>query len=471
MKAILLLLLFPLNSQAIFEKIYSGYKSSDRLAAIKLEEKIIEADFQVGNNKFDWRLELGTEFKDSFLQSSLTFEPQQTISNTSRIGLRKSSYQFGTFYFEHSQVSYDLSRWGSGSLGNFSEDSVYESKNKLTYSYDFLKKGAAAEWTILNSQNKKDLTEFNIKIQKDYFDFFVAYNDAKLRIMLDRLYKEFEVRAKRRVSLIKRRVKDGLSRNYELNQAKLSLLSQQETILKNTNLLREKVSVIENIIGVKISENEYHLINWTFKGKEQFPYIFSVMESLDLKRTSELNDVLEANLLKLESDSGDSLNFSLSYAKNAIEENKSDAFSNSLGDERNDEKVVTLVYSMPIGETKEDSLKSKLLLQRNKNKLTYSNLKGELEVKAQVLKENINRYTNGISLLNSKVKVAEGLVSEQQKLYLRGQVSFEELIRSEESLINARISKINMYSLYEQSLSQMALLSGTIIKFLNNYVD
>ena len=471
MKAFLILLVLPLNSYAIFNKIYSGYQDSNRLKELYINEGITDAQFEFNLNKHDWTLELGLGFNDDSLQSLQSLEPQETISTTTSIGLKKKTYNYGTFSLTHGQVNYDLTNWGESNLSNFSDNKFFESRNTFTYSYDFFNRSLSLDLDILNAQNRLEKIHNSMAIQKDYYDFFTAYTGAKLRIMLDRLYKEFELKAKRRVNLIKRRVSDGLSRKYELNQAKLSLLSQQETILKNTSALREKVAIIENIIKMSIEQEDYNFVQWNFKPAAKFPYIFIDLGSLDLDRLKELNKIASLGVERIEEEAGHSLNLNLSYNKNAVNAEKSDALTDSFGSGTHDEKTLSLIYSIPLGASKKEALKNKLLAQQNKNKLSLINLSGELEIQGKVLKENIGRYAQGVTLLETKIKVAENSLQEHQKLYLRGQVSFEELIRAEETLINTKISKMNMYSLYEQSISQLALLSGNIIKFLNNYTD
>lgn len=471
LKILLLLLLFPYSSHAIFQKIYNGYKVSNRLKAILIDEEILAQDFKYGENKYDWKLELGGKYSDSSLQSIYSFQSQQTISESLSIGLTKNSYKYGAVSINHSETDYDLSNWASGSLGALTSDKVYESKNTISYSYEFLNRSKPLEWDLLVTENSHDKILTNLTIQKDYLDFFEAYNSAKLRIVLDGLYKDFGKRAKKRVKLVSKRVIDGLSRKYELNQSRLSLLSQEETIIRNKSILREKVIAIEDIIGINIPETEYKKLYWSYKPKSNFPFIFETGSYLELRRLEKLNEMTTLSITKLDEQINHSLSLSLSYSKNAVNENKIEAFSDSGGTGKNNEKIVSLMYSFPLGLSKKDSVKQKLLLQKNKSILSQKNLKGQLEVQVRVLKENLVRYEKAISILKKKVSIANNSVKEHQKLYIRGQVSFEEMLRAEETYINSKISQMNMYSLYDMSLAQLAYISGNIIKFLNMYTD
>jgi len=464
-------LLFPINSHALFQKIYFGYKDSDRLKAINLDEKIIQADFDFNLNRYDWRFELGGNASDSYLQSLFSFQSQQTIKNTYSLGVTKSSFKYGTFSLSHQQSRYDISNWEAASLSSFSDDELYETKNIINYSYDFLNRSGVVDLEKIHVQNEIENIKYSLEVQKDYLDFFHAYSDAKIRIILERYYNEFERRAAKRVNLVRKRVRDGLSRSHELSQAQISLLSQQETVLKNKNLLRERLIALENLIRIKIEKAHYQTVDWTYKEKERFIPLFQGDTFLELKQLEKLNKLNDLNITLSKTDADHSLNLGLSYAKNSVDTNKSEAFNNSFGSGVNDEATVALTYSIPIGNLKTDTLKKKLLAQRNKTKLSQMNLKADLLVKIKVLNENIERYKTGIQLAKKRVQLSTASIDQHQKLYVRGQVSFEEVLRSEEAFISAKISLVNMFSLYDLSLAQLAFLHGNTVAFLNKYTD
>ncbi len=467
----IILLILPLNAHAIFQKVYKGYQSSDRLQAILVEEKIYEADYKLGSEKYNWSLNAGYQNKNSFLQSLFSFQSQKSLTQTTNVGLEKSSYKFGTFSLNHQVTQYDLSEWSGGSLSTYNTDEVYEYRNSLNYTYEILNRSNEVDWDLVQAQYVTDKVSHSLKLQADFLDFFQAYSQAKLNIILDGLYKEFEKRAQRRVNQVARRVRDGLSRKLELDQARISLLNQQETILTNKNDLRQKVALIEEIIGIKIPESEYQKLVWTYKKKDKFPSVLRPRKFPELKRLEALNKITDLNLVKVDEQINSSLSLNLSYTINAFNSSRDEALTDAMGAGNRDEKVVALNYTLPLGFDKTRSLKEKLLFQRNKNELEKKNLKGDLEVNSNILLENLNRLDKAISLNGKKIKAANHSIKEHQKLYLRGQVSFEELLRAEETYINARISRVNLLSLYDLSLAQLAFIGGNIKKYLDNYTD
>lgn len=471
MKYLILLCLIPINSYSVFQQIYTGYKNSEKVKSLRIGAEIdtIETDYQKA--KYDWQLELSSQYSDSFLQSLFSFQSNQTMKSTVSLGLKKQTFKYGSFGISHGRIDYDLSKWSNSGLSSFSADKVYEVRNSMTYSYDFLKTPLKSEWLAIAAQEKANNLDNQIELEQDSLTFFQAYLDTKLRVVLNRLHEEFEKRAQKRVHLISKRVKDGLSRLVELNQAKISLLTQKDTTLKNKTLMKEKIYLLENIIGYQIPESSYRDIEWKFRSIEQYGEIREKKVYLELERLEYLNAVLEANLDRVKEESSHSLAINLSYTKNAVNESRSAAMSNSFGKGKNDEKIVSLTYSVPFGEGKSNASEKKLLLQKRKNSIEHKNLEGDFKAKETALNDNIATYENAIKLAQEKVHIAMDTISETQRLYFRGRVSFEDYLRSEESFLNAKLSLVNSISLYENSIVQLAYLNGQLDKFLAQYMD
>lgn len=466
--------LYISNSYAIFQQIYSGYKVSNRLEEKKLQENIDLYDYKFNKLQNNWNLSLGLDYSDSFLQSIYSFSSTQTVTEKLTMGVQKKSFNYGTFSFGVNTTKYDLSNSDSSStqgLSNFDEDFVYETRGSISYSYDFLNRASSVDEKLIEFQNKANIVKYEIDVEKDHYDFFNAYLDAKLRIRLEQLYFEFEARAKRRVELVKRRVRDGLSRSVDLTQSRLALISQKEQITQNRAILMEKVSIIEKIIGFKFKEEDYKKVYWTFKPSEQFKYIEESPRFKELERLKHLNALADENLNKIKELSGSSLNLTLTYTKNAFDEEANKALNETLSSGVNDEAVVGLQYIIPIGSSKTDAIKNKILAQRNKQKVQLKNAEDEVEVRTTILKDNINRYESLINLTKQRVELARLAQKQTQDLYLKGRVSFEETLRAEETFINTQVSLVNMLSVYEKTLVSLAYLNSKTIPFLEQYRD
>lgn len=474
MKSLSVLILVFMVSPAqasLFQEFYSRYKKSDRLQAIKLQSPINMADIQLNEDKYDWTLQMSLNNGESDLASLYSFQSQETKTKSHALSLEKSSFRFGTISFTHSQTEYDLSKWSNSALTSFSNEIQYESKNTLSYTYEILNKTKNIDWKVIQTQKKSNQLEQSLSEQKDAYDIFNSYLTAKQGIILDRLYNEFENRALERVKLVTKRVRDGLSRSVDLNQSRLSLLQQKETIIKNSSSLREKLIIIEEVVGMKITPAQYQLVSWSYKPKEDFDYLFESKESQEVERLKWLQRLNTLQMEKLDESINDSLVFGVSYVRNSFNSDSAIANRDALENSENVEQIVSLTYTLPLGISKSNASTKKLQSIINKNKLDLNNTQGEITAQLRTLKENIVRFSRAIEVLDEKVKISDKIVKQNYNLYIKGKSSFEVMIRSEETLISAKIDQMNMYALYEQSLAKLAYLNGDINKFLTQYVD
>lgn len=460
------------NAKAdLFEKLYSGFNKSDQVKEINLNRKVLINNFEIELNRYDWKFDLAGIYSDSNLQSLFSFQSQQTISTTYELGLSKSSFKYGTFTVKHSQTSYDISKWTGQTFSTYQSDKVYESKNSLSYSYEILNEFRRVEEKEILARKELEVANQSIVKEQTHYDFFVTYMNAKMRILLDQLTKEAKQSALERVKLLKRRVGDGLSRSVDLNTARLSVLTQEENLLKNESSLRESLAILEDILNISLPPSEYKRINWTFKEVTYFKSLIGESKFPELARLEALNKISKLNLLKLDAKQTHSLSLDLGYTINAVNTEREDAISDSMGGGENDEKIIALRYSIPLGFDSAKLVRSQNSFEQKRNDLRLKNETSELRVLNKVLSENIERYSKAVKILNQKVELARKIMRENQRLYLRGQVSFEEALRSEENLISTRISRVNMYALYEGTLARKAFIEGKILAFLSRYKD
>ena len=470
---IITFIISPLAHAELFQKLYAGFKTSDQLEEKLTERKLQLNTFEIELNKYDWIADVAVAHSDSFLQSLFSFQSQQTISTTYELGLTKSSFKYGTFEATHTQTTYDISNWTSSgtTLNNFNSDKIYESRNSLSYTYEILNEFQRLEEDEIEARRSLEKISQNISVEQSHYDFFVTYLNAKIQILQDQLTNDSKRRAQKRVRLITRRVRDGLSRGVDLSSAKLSLLTEDENLLKNEANLRESIATLEDILDIKITEKEYGQVNWTFKDKNLYQFLDGKGAYPEVKRAQALNKVSDLNLLRLDEQQSNSLTLSLGYTINAVNADRDKAFSESLGKSENDEKAIALKYSIPIGFETNSLLKTQSKLIQKRNELRSKNKKSEMRVLSKVLAENIDLYSKAIKIVDQKIQLSENIVSENQKLYMRGQVSFEEALRSEENLIGTQLVRVNLYALYEGALARKAFLEGKMLTFLSRYKD
>lgn len=457
----------------VFQRLYEGFKKSDQIEEVSFEKELKLNILDIEFNQFDWKLDLTGNYLDSNLQSLFSFQSQQTISTTYQIGLSKSSYKYGTFSISHAQTSYDLSKWSdsSSTLSSFDSDKVYESKNSLQYTYEILNEFRKVEEREIQTKRILEEVSQDINIDQSHYDFFVTYLNAKVRILQDQLTRDSKRRAQQRVKLLRRRVKDGLSRTVDLNSARLAVLNQDENLLKNEALLREKLAILEDIMKMPFPASEYEKVKWSFKRQDKFPYLFTNSLYPELERMEVLNKISALNLIKLDAKQSHSLVLDLGYSINAVNTDRSESISDAMGSGNNDEKSITLKYSIPIGFETSSLTKTQKELESKRNRLRLKNTRSEFSVLSNVLSENIKRYSKAVTILDKKIALSNTIMKENQSLYRKGKVSFEEALRSEENLILTKLERINMYALYEGAMGRKAFLEGKIQMFLMEYRD
>lgn len=467
----LCLLLSSLSSHAIFQTIYSGYKTSTVFQSRTLEQEAAFNALDVELSQNAWNLSLSSEFEDTFLDSLFSFQAQRTISQTYALKLSKNTFKYGTFSLEHSQSHVDISDWNISSFSSTTRDSLFEVRNSLVYSFDII----GNESTLLEdvARNQFEFDKMNNELQRSQEDleFYKAYLAAKLQVFLNKLSKEFKDRAQERTKLIFRRYKDGLSREVEYLQAKSSELNSLQELEKSESSLKESVAVIETIIGQDIPEKYFKALKWEFKELSQWLEEIPKRENLE-KLSLEANVALTLKLLEqFETKRSSKLTLNASYTTNAYTDSLSNSFEESTDSPRNDAKAISLIYTIPIGRDFSKSKKEKLLIDNRRTQLRQIRLTDELKLREKVLMTQLRKFAKAYGYSVSQVDVSERRVVLQNRLYLKGLGSFDEVIRSEEELLNARSSLYRVLFDYESVLGEYAFLNGSIKSLLQAYQD
>lgn len=458
---------YPAQAFGVFQQIWKGYQSSLHKEIQKVEQKQQSLDFAVKENIYNWNLSLGTSFRDDSLVSLLVSNPKRTLAQTNSLKLSKSSYSFGTFSFEHQQTSYDLSYWSSSSANR------YEARNIFSYNYEFFNDTKKIDYDLVEANYNAEKTTLELQELSDSLDFFNAYMSAKSDVYLVQITQDFVKRAKKRVAKIKRRQRDGVSRSVDFLQAKSALLSQKSRLENARSSLKKNLAVLEDILGFKINDRYFEKISWP---EYSFDYWAKKIKPIDYKENLSFKN-LKAQLAKsdlaldkVDKQNSMKLSLGLAYTANAIKEGQSQAFSDSQKG-LNDSKSVSLNLIIPLGPTKNDSLRRQLVYKKKRNELELQKLKSELKIKKETLVSQINYAEKVYSFSKEKVKLNQKMVQEQNKLYLRGQTGFEQVLRAEESYLDAKLSAKKSLATKDSLIANYAFLQNKLLVFLNHYQD
>ena len=464
------LLISTQTADAVFQEIWKGYQVSKFHQSKLLDEKINAENFKFEINKFDWQLFMTPSYDNTFLDALFSFQSRETITTGLAFGVSKTSYKYGTFTLQQEQLTYDLSNWEPSTLIGLPGDKLYGTRNTLSYTYDFLNKSTDVDFELAQINYRLGDLEARNNIEKGFYDFFTVYIQAKLQVYTVRLTKEFVSEAKKRVLQIQKRYRDGLSREVELLQAKSNLLNQEEALEKARSALKQNLAIIENLVGFKIEDSYFERLNWQ---QQQFAFWKSIIredKNLSIQILKERISYTEKTLERVSEQNGQKLNLSAAYIMNDIDDSASQSFSNSFSGERFS-KNVSLTWTIPLGLDKRDGLVKKTIYQKKKNELDLLSIQDEIRVKKAALLEQISYLEKASEIAKNKVTVGKMTLKEQNKLYLRGQSTFEEVIRAEEAYINARLSEKMLLAEYDMLIGNYAYLNNSTKTFLNSYQD
>lgn len=473
MKLSVLILLFVAvqDVHAAFQRIWQGFISSGPNQIIELDKKITEANYNFQIEKFDWKLDLKGAIESANLASLVSFQAQKTTTNSLSLTFSKQSYKYGEFSFGHNQLVYDLSEWTNKSFLPTDADTLYEVKNILSYNYEFLDKSRDMDFVLVSLTQQQSRFKNAYEQQKLYLDFYKAYIQAKLDIYNVRLTKEFLARAQKRVDIISRRIKDGLSRSVELLHAKASLLQQQENLNTARVSLKNNLAVLENILEMKLEEAFFSEVKWEKKEVTYWSSSFESSKNFQLSYLEKTLEKSEMELERLDNQNGMKLNLGAKYITNAVTDESSESFKDASGIGDNKSQVLSLTLTIPLGSDKGDALKETILLNKRRNSLELEKSRDDINIQREALKDQLNYLDTAHEFAKDKIQITMQTEKEQNKLYLRGQASFEEVIRSEEAFVAAKLSEKKMLAQYEVLLGQYAFLHNGMEKFLNLYVD
>ena len=99
------------------------------------------------------------------------------------------------------------------------------------------------------------------------------------------------------------------------------------------------------------------------------------------------------------------------------------------------------------------------------------NLKDKIEMNIEVLTHNIDKFQKAYELAIKQVGLTKKIMNEQNKLYLRGLATFDDVIRSEESYINATLDEKKILHTFENLIVDFAYYNGSIVDLFERYKD
>lgn len=470
MLRILCLFFISLHTHAAFQDIWKGYQVSYINEIRNIETEAVENNFDFAISSNSWNLKLTTEYDDTFLDALFSFQAQKTIKQTNTIAIEKNTFKFGTFSYTISNTRYDLSEWDSN-VGSSNADEIFETRGTFLYTVDFFNRSNSFEQDRIVQNQVFESSQNTAQRQKEYLDFFRSYLDAKLSVYLRNLAYEIEKRAKRRFNVISKRVKDGVSRKVEKLQAQSSLLKQKQEINKSENALKENLAIIEIVIRQEVPEEYLDKVTWKYIPFETWKQSISQKVNYEMKTLEERLRLIDIETDKLADQRGHSLKLQASYVSNSFNEENGDSFDEALNSPENDSKIISLMYTVPFGQSFRKATMERARINKKRIEYQKLDLKEKIEMNRKVLLHNIAKFEKSYNLSTRLVSLNKSIMNEQNKLYLRGQSTFDDVIRAEEGYINATIEEKRALHNLETLIVEYAYLMGSIEDVIKRYDD
>lgn len=467
---ILFSFLYTSTSWAVFQDIWSAFKGSQTHEVLDTNIEATRLSYLFNVSRNTWNLELSYQDADSRPDAVFPNQGLPTLTTTYTIGLTKNTYSFGSFSLEQGRVEYDLSRWDSLRLSGLEDDMLYETYNQLTYSIDFFDRSYHYQEEVEELQYKAN--DQGAKWQRliTYRDFALGYIAAKLKVFEKNLAQEFYQRAQTRLNTTVKRVKDRLSRKVEEYQAQAQLAAKKSSKDVATKEMIEAILTLENLIGKNIPKASLQNLSWS---KQEALLKLGQHKKTPLKE-EQLKYQLEAMKVasKQQKDAaGHKLTLSLSYKTNEIDESlqRTQTLANSQSEHW--ESVALLKYTIPLDWGRLSDNRKLLAKQTRLAHLELAQFKDEVFLKRQYLEQSLVHLNTAHKAALDQVVLANKVLKEQNKLYLRGQLVFNNVILAEEALLEAKLNEKRMLASLEAALIEKAFWDGQIKAFLNAYRD
>ncbi len=314
-----------------------------------------------------------------------------------------------------------------------------------------------------------DIAEKTFEFQKKSADYTVETNlytfvSEYLKAKLDKanveLKKAAHERTNKRLELIKRRVRDGLSEKVDLYSAQTLELASKESYMSEMISLQSSLESLSKKLHREITVE--NILNYSLKEESEILRVDGKIEdNKNFLKTKKQIDYLVYSAKKADYAVYPSLVFGTSYSTNNYESSSSPISDGVVGSDNN-ELTVGLTLTWNIGSKAEDLTKKATSIELNKVKMESRKILLTLKEQESSL---LRRQKEVDVLLNSATKrleLANKTLKEYNRLYSRGRATLDQVIRAEEDLISTQQSYVNYLYLKDSNFSTLAYLRGKL---------
>ena len=302
------------------------------------------------------------------------------------------------------------------------------------------------------------------EVQKNLLQLVEFYLQARLNLALVELQKEAQQRAQKRLKLVKRWVRDGLRRRVDLYQAEAGLYDQQEKIKLAQLQLESARERLAKIIHRQIALKE---ISSLYRSQKRacLPQ-GKTSSNKNLKALDLSQQINRVGWEKSQFDLWPEIHLSVGYKTDGIDPTRSQALSEGMLGGDQDQTKIALNLSWPLGSRPQSLEKAKMRINLEKSKNHYQKTKLTLRESAQTFQKQIALLNKNIASARHRLRLSQKALNEQNKLYAKGRVNLDQVIRSEEALIGTNISHVNYLAQRERLVHHLSYLFGQLKDFI-----
>ncbi len=421
---------------------------------VKTEISNIEKDIILAQST--WGLSYDYFNNDNNLEnSSTTFTVTGLKTTGHSLGLSKKFGWGGELSLTNNAYSYE------------STSKSYQFNQKIAYEQNLGKDlfGRQFRSTVNQYQHLANQQKFSSKnsIQGKLKTFALVYTQAQLQKSLYDLQLEAQKRAERRLSLIKKKVRDGLREKVDLLQSQTDLLNQKEQVqsaaISFNNQLESLVSYLERPV-TDAEVKTLALESW-----EKLPE-GDLENNLSKKSLSAFYKANQNAYESAELDYLPAVTLSGSVKNNDYNATQGETFSEGkLGGDKK-EVTIGLNLTWALGLEKEKLEKAKARLNLESSKKLLDGTDNTLVKTEDIFKKKLEQLNKNIEFSKSRLVLAENTLKEYTKLYNRGRSDLDQVIRAEESLINTQVSHLRYIANRREVLFDLSSLYGTLEDYI-----
>ncbi len=326
---------------------------------------------------------------------------------------------------------------------------------------DFFGQNYDLQGEALESALKASASQSQGEIDQSLLTLVQNYYAASLYKSMVELQTEAQKRAQQRLALIQRRVRDGLREKVDLIQARISLLRAQESVKSAKQNLISNLESLSTSIHRAVGEED--IVGFTQKGfKTHLVKAGKVDENLGLQALVHQVEALGQTLKTKDNDVMPDINFQAALKNNNYDPNLGTGFSGGTFGKSNDEISVGVNVVWPFGNKPQRVEETKARVRFETAKLKKDRLAININQIEKSIKDQIVVLEENLESSRARLKLAQSALKEYSLLYERGRADLDQLIASEETLIQTQISHVQYQSQREQLTYQLSFLYGKL---------